>query len=236
MFSSRINLLSARCECPNSLISTLFLSFPLSLFFFLIRTIPWFIECLRHNILLTVTPARTKYSSVVFSTPNRTRRKRVRRSASPRLLFGENYPRTAKHIHLRFSTECSTSGANKSRANKTVAASRTASRGGNPPRRGGDPNSCAREQILEPDALARAARVKTRVRIQLKSPTADGSRRAGFFFLPPRDRNVWARLPLMHARQAWYESFKMHVSDCSSDALELTCETKFEFPQVYSSR
>lgn len=31
----------------------------------------------------------------------------------------------------------------------------------------GDPNFYAREQILEPDALARAARVKIRVRIQL---------------------------------------------------------------------
>lgn len=166
--------------------------FPSVTLFFLIRTMPWFIECSRHNALLTLAHARTKYSSV-FSTPDRTRRKRERRSG--RLLFGENYPRTAKHIHLRYSTGCSTSGANKSRANKSVPAPRAAGSGIH---RGG-PNFCAREQILEPrrPGTCRACQNTRAHSIKIHHR---GRKRSAPGFFSVGDRKCLSS-PLMHARQ-----------------------------------
>lgn len=86
----------------------------------------------------------------------------------------------------------SASGANKSAQTKARGAAAGVRGEGSPSPGDGDPNFYAREQILEPDAPARAVRVKTRVRIQLKPATAHGSAaresgRAAFFV---RDRNV----------------------------------------------
>lgn len=90
--------------------------------------------------------------------------------ARARLLFGENYTSTAKRVPVSTGMR-SASGANKSVQTKAVVPRRWVS--GKAASTGdGDPNFYAREQILEPDAPARAARVKTRVRIQLKPATA----------------------------------------------------------------
>lgn len=85
--------------------------------------------------------------------------------AGSRLLFGENYTGTAKRVP-GFGTR---GGERVARAVR-IKAAQTKPRGREPRRETGcgDPNFYAREQILESDAPARAARVKMRVRIQLK--------------------------------------------------------------------
>lgn len=116
--TDEINLLSAGGR-PNSLIST---PFPLSPIFFLNshntravhralasrRTV----DTIAHARVYEATAAARRYLALGGN---------ERGGAGSRLLFGENYTRTAKHIHLRFVSRGwrSTGGANKSRANKT---------------------------------------------------------------------------------------------------------------------
>lgn len=173
-------MISTRCGRSNSLIATLF---SLSCYHFLIRTVPLFIECSRYNAVLTAAHARTKQlGGIQHSGPHSTETSAeewARNCCLARIIREPLNTST-----FCFGTGCSTSGANKSHANKTVPAPRAANFGGDPSWRSQFLRSRANIGARRP--MARAARVKTRVRILLKSTTAGESERAGFFCTRPQ--------------------------------------------------